>query len=97
MTGPSPIWRPFPTELPPIEYAPGAVGWRGQAKGETALHGQYDPVGWAFPGYRVTVQLCHATIAKLDLTQLEACYWSTGNLSTMSPVYTQGRGHRVPR
>ena len=71
-TGPSPIWRPFPTELPPIEYVPGAVVRRVQAKGEIALHGQYDPVGRAFPGYRVTVQFCHETIAELDLTQPEA-------------------------
>ena len=78
---PSP--RPFPTELPPIEYAPGAVVRRVQAKGETVLQGQYYHVGRAFRGYpvavqptlaphRVTVQFCDETIAELDLTQLDA-------------------------
>ena len=78
---PSP--RPFPTELSPIEYAPGAVVRRVQAKGEIALHGQYYQVGRAFQGYpvavqptlepdRVTVQFCHETIAELDLTQPHA-------------------------
>ena len=78
---PSP--RPFPTELPPIEYAPGAVVRRVQAKGEITLHGRTYPVGRAFRGYpvavqptlepdRVTVQFCHATIAELDLRQPDA-------------------------
>ncbi len=73
---PSP--RPFPAELPPIEYALGAVVRRGPAKGEIALHGQYYHGGRAFRGYpvavqpplapdRVTVQFCHETIAELDL------------------------------
>ena len=78
---PSP--RPFPTALPPIEYAPGAVVRRVQAKGEIALHGQYYHVGRAFRGYpvavqptlepdRVPIQFCHETIAELDLTQPDA-------------------------
>ena len=78
---PSP--RPFPATLPPIEYAPGAVVRRVQAKGEIALHGRTYPVERAFGRYpvavqptlaphRVTVQFCHATIAELDLRQPDA-------------------------
>ncbi len=78
---PSP--RPFPAELPPIEYAPGTVVRRVQAKGEIALHGPYYHVGRAFRGYpvavqptlephHVTIQFCHETIAELDLTQPDA-------------------------
>ncbi len=78
---PSP--RPFPAELPPIEYAPGAVVRRVQAKGAIALHGQYYQLGRTFQGYSVavqptlapdgvTVQFCHETIAELDLTQPDA-------------------------
>ena len=75
---PSP--RPFPAELPPIEYAPGALVRQVQAKGEIAFRGQLYHVGRAFQGYpvavqptlepdRMTVQFCHETIAELDLTQ----------------------------
>ena len=44
--------RPFPTALPPIEYAPGAVVRRVQAKGEIALHGQYTMSGGPFGAIR---------------------------------------------
>ncbi len=78
---PSP--RPFPTELPPIEYASGAAVRMVQDKGVIRLHGQYYRVGQAFRGYPVagqptlepqvvTVQFGDETIAELDLTQPEA-------------------------
>ena len=78
---PSP--RPFPRELPPIEYAPGAVVRIVQAKGTIALHGRPYRVGRAFRGYPVAVRptttpqhhavyFCHEKIAALDLSETDA-------------------------
>jgi transposase InsO family protein len=76
----SPSYRAFPESLAPIDYGPGAIVRKVQAKGEIWFTNHRWPVGKAFVGQpvalRPTVQdgkydviFCHHKIAELDLRE----------------------------
>ena len=75
---PSP--RPFPEELPPIDYGPGAHVRRVQDKGEISFRGRRFHLTKALRGYPVAlrptkqedrwrVYFCHQSIREIDLQQ----------------------------
>lgn len=72
--------RPFPEELPPVEYAPGDAVRKVQAGGELSYQGRVLKVGKAFRGYPVALRqtgqdglmdifFCQHRIASINLNE----------------------------
>jgi len=76
--------RPFPEDLPPIEYTPDDIICKVHAKGEVCYLGREWKVGKAFHGYPVALR--HS--AQDGVMDVFFCQYSIASINLHEPQYT---------